>query len=197
MIRAARGFSLVESMVIVSMISILSVMSLRAIPALRSHQELIADTEKIRALLLDAKQRTLNQIRPDDCLDTYDVDDPVRAACSDTGLGLQWGEIIEFSNSYYKGKGSVHIYDYDFKGLPRETLQSDYVINRSKPVTRVQLGSPTSLLFKSTPPTVELYRNGTLVTPDDDSTKITLIASNGSKRTLTIYSSGTIDVDYE
>ncbi|MEK7499307.1 MAG: hypothetical protein AAB649_01740 [Patescibacteria group bacterium] len=185
------GFSLIESLVIVSMISILSVMSLRAIPALRSHQELVTDTEKIRALILDARQRTLNQVRPADCLKELEKDHPTRATCSDVGVALQFGEIIEFSNTYTVGNGALK---YDWDGGSESTTVRDHVIQRLKPVTRIKSGSPTSLLFMGVPPTIELYRDGTKVNPGDESTKITLIASNGSTRTITVYSSGTIDV---
>lgn len=176
------GFSLVESMVVVTMVSILSIMSLQAIPALRAHQELVTDTETIRALLLDAKQRALNQVRPEDCLSGFAVTDSARAGCSDVGVALRQGEIIQFANSHETG-GSGPKYD-----------TNDYVIVRSKAASKIKFGSPTSLLFLGNPPATILYKDGAEIAAGDFSTKIILTASNGRERTITVYSSGTIDV---
>lgn len=184
------GFSLVESVVVVSIISILTVMSFTAIPALRSHQELVGDTEKIRELIIDAKQRTLNQVRPEACLTSIGAasDSPEGAVCSDAGVAIQFGEIIEFANTYAP---TANKYEYDQGG----TLTRDYVISRSKPVTTITGGSGgTSLLFVSAPPSVELYNRGALLAGTASET-ITLTASNGSTRTLRIHPLGTIDIE--
>jgi len=167
-------------------------MSLKAIPALRSHQELVTDTEKIRALLLDARQRTSNQVRPENCLSHLPVEDLRRAACSDTGVALQWGEIIEFANTEDSAEGGPK-YDWDGDDIQRPA--KDYVLTRSKPVTRIKPGNPQSLLFIGNPPSTVLYIDGTEVLAGDDPTKIILTASNGSTRTISVYSSGTMDIE--
>ncbi len=175
------GFTLIESLVIISLISILTAMSVRAIPTIRAHQELVSDTENIRALLYDAKQRTLNQVRPENCLPGV-PDDLARARCSDVGVALKNGELIIFADT----APSVQNYNYD---------TGDREIVRSKLATNVDTGSATSLVFAGVPPSAVLYKDGVALTGGSDFTRIMLTASNGSKRSIKIYSFGTMEIE--
>lgn len=174
------GFSLIESLVVVSLIGILTGMSMVAIPALRAHQQIATDTESIRAMLLDAKQRTLNQVRPENCLPGLDPEDVGRATCSDTGIALQGGEIIEYANT-----AAVSAQRYN---------SGDYVITRSKLSSAIDTGSAASILFVGVPPSAVMYKDGTALTGSNPYTDIKLISSNGTKRTLRVYSFGTLEV---
>ncbi|HLC49420.1 MAG TPA: hypothetical protein VJI96_03490 [Candidatus Andersenbacteria bacterium] len=177
------GFSLVESLVVVAIISTLTVLGLTAIPGLRSHQELVTDTENFRAMLLDSKQRTINQVRPADCLPGLAVDDPARAACSDVGVAFAYGELIQYANTANQDQ-----YTYE------TGVSGDYEISRKNIVSTVLDGSAISFLFISAPPTVKTYADGGLLGVANDAAPITLIATDGSTRTVTVHSLGTIDI---
>lgn len=185
--QANGGFSLIESLVVISIIGILTSLSLAAFPAIRSHQELLADTESIRALLLDAKQRTLNQVRPEQCLPGLDVEDILRAECSDTGVAIVNDEIIEFANTRNSDD-----YTYDAGAYP----SGDFVLTRSNLSSQLDIGSASVLLFVGTPPSATLYKDGSKFTgsPSTPAASIKLIASNGTQRTIKVYSFGTIDI---
>lgn len=170
------GFSLVESLVIISIISILASLSLVALPAARSHQELIADTELIQSLLLDSKERALNQVRPEECMSELPAEDTLRAPCSDVGIDFETaGEVIQFADL---NEGNGRYTDTDYKIVTHalsSTVSSDPIV------------------FKSVPPSVETYRNGKVMDPEDVAT-ITLTASNGETRTLEMRQFGTLDI---
>lgn len=173
----SRGFSLIESLIIISIVGMVTTMSLQAFPAIRAHQQLIADTEQIRSLLLDSKQRALNQVRPEDCMPDVPVESKDRAACSDVGIAFINNEIIQFADTV----GENHDYD-----------PSDYVIVKFPLVTKLE-GATNSLLFASLPPSVMLHVNGVAMAPEE-SANIKLSASDGKERMLTIRPFGTIDI---
>ncbi len=190
--RFQSGFTLIESLVVVSIIGILTSMSLVAIPGIRAHQQLVADTESIRALLLDAKQRTLNQVRPEDCLrfPGIDLDDPVRTSCSDVGVALDGTtqEIIQFADTNTLG---LHTYNAERPGVAGS---GDHVITRARLSSKIEAGSATSLLFVGVPPSAELYKDGDKLVGGEHFASITLTATNGSQRTIKVYSFGTVDI---
>lgn len=173
------GFSLIESLVIVSIMGILTGLALQAFPSVRAHQQLVADTEQIRSLLLDAKQRTLNQVRPEDCKPIPgDQESKERASCSDVGISFQDGEIVQFADTT-----EDNVYSF-----------SDYSVVKMPLSTKVKNTSTAfTLLFKSTPPSLDFYVDGRLIGEGETRT-IILQADNGTERTLTIHPFGTIDV---
>ena len=178
------GFSLVESLVIISIIAILTSASVSALPAARAHQELISDTEQIRSLLTDAKQRAVNQVRPEECIAQLRVEqtDKAGAACSDVGIALTSdGNIVEFANTNNPEQREYTSGDYNIVTLPLATSAAE--------------SSVTSILFFSEPPTVFLHPDGRdAMTPDETAT-IILRANNGEARKLTVHQFGTIDVE--
>lgn len=175
------GFSLIESLIVVSIIALMSALALQAIPIARSNQQMIADTEQIRALLLDAKERSLNQVRPDTCLPMADMASKDRAVCSDVGVAIDGNKLIEFAdtdgNNRYSASG------------PR-----DYVITTYDLSATVGVGSVSSLVFSSVPPSTLLYKDGALMAPSSTA-KIILDGYPPLSRTLLVHSYGTIDVE--
>lgn len=170
------GFSLIESLVIISIISILSSVSLVALPAARAHQQLVSDTELIKSLLLDSKQRALNQVRPEECVQkTSDS-----TLCSDVGIVFNNnGSIAQFAdtnnnNNYNPGDDEI-------------------VTHNLASQVQVVAENASSILFRSVPPSVETYKNGGIMGPEDKAT-ITLTASSGETRTLVVHQFGTIDI---
>lgn len=171
------GFSLVESLVIISIISILTSISLVALPAARAHQQLVSDTELIRSLLLDSKQRALNQLRPEKCVEF--VAEVVRPQCSDVGIDINTGgSVIQFADLNANGKYN----------------SGDYTVATHSMATIMSSSAIEALVFKSAPPSVHLYKNTQIMGPSDTA-QITLTASNGTTRTLAVHPLGTIDVE--
>ena len=173
-----KGFSLIESLIVVSIIAIMSALSLQALPVARSHQQLVADTEQIRALLLDAKERALNQVRPADCLkNPSDPSDVGRAPCSDVGIAFVGNQVTEFADTVSNNQYDV----------------TDYKIATFDLVSAPGTGSVASLVFKSVPPSTTLYANGSVLDPS--ATAMIVLNGYGSlSRTLLVHSYGTIDV---
>lgn len=177
------GFSLIESLVIISIISILSAISLSALPAARAHQQIISDTELIKALLVDSKQRALNQVRPEECIAELGVaqnDKESGAFCSDVGIAFRNNEVIQFADSSGNGGYSA----------------DDYVISRHQTLVYSEEGSSNELLMVGVPPSVVMYNQGGVMEPDDVAT-IKLSAIGGETRTLQIHPLGTVDVIIE
>lgn len=185
------GFSLIESLVMISIISILTAISVSALPAIRSHQALVADTEQIRSLLLDSKQRALNQVRPAECVEANGgIDDENSQRCSDVGIVFVGGNVIQYADSY---KGNQR-YDADANGksldheIARYPLQSVIVKGDST--------NPNHFLFFGNPPSVDLYVTGQKAAPGNVYT-ILLRANTGKnkqERTIEISSFGTINI---
>jgi prepilin-type N-terminal cleavage/methylation domain-containing protein len=175
-----RGFSLIESLIVISIIAIMSTLAMQALPVARSSQQLTSDTEQIRALLLDAKERTLNQVRPANCLPSIAIDDPAKAPCSDVGVAFIGKQIIEFADTFPTTPD--HRY-----------LVGDYIIGTYNLSAKVGAGSVTSLLFQSAPPSISLFEDTFLMSPSFKA-KIILNGYPPLTRTLLVHSYGTIDV---
>lgn len=185
-----KGFSLIESLIVISIIAIMSALSLKAIPVARSQQQLISDTEQIRALLLDAKERALNQVRPAGCIpNAANPGDATRAPCSDVGIAFVGNHVIEFADTTQDNVyTSVGTKDYTIASFTLSATPGG--------------ASVASLLFKAVPPSVLLYTGGTVQTASATATILTpstnaTILLNGYgalSRTLVVHSYGTIDV---
>lgn len=177
------GFSLVESITIIAIISILTTISVASLPAIRAHQALVADTEQIRSLLLDSKQRSLNQVRPEACVAI--ATDPRK--CSDVGITFTGGKVVQYADVVgdlrYNPENDIDIVAHDLQSV---------VVNSQ---------STNHFVFYGNPPSVDLYAG-------DVSPKLvrtlpggvaTILLEYGtgkdrSQRTLEISSFGTIDV---
>ena len=171
------GFTLIESVMVIVIISMMSALALQSLPIARSNQQLIADTEQIRALMLDAKERALNQVRPSTCLPGDDSASVDRAACSDVGIAFSGNKVIEFADTNLD-----NLYD-----------ASDYVIVTFDLTSAPGTGSTSSFLFKSEPPSTIMYANGIIMAPGDTGT-IILNGYGSLSRTLIVRPYGTIDV---
>ncbi len=178
------GFSLVESITIIAIISILTAISVAALPAIRAHQALVADTEQIRSLLLDSKQRSLNQVRPEACVQEAEANGKDSRRCSDTGIVFHEGNVIQYADS---GTPNLRYDEADHK-IATYPLQSVIVKGDST--------NPNHFLFYGNPPSVDLYVTGLRASPGDVYT-ILLRANTGKnkqERTIEISSFGTIDI---
>src|SRR3989344_1606602 len=185
---ATMGFSLVESLVIISIISILASLSLVALPAARAHQQLISDTELIQSLLLDSKERALNQVRPEGCLrDDSNPESADRAACSDVGIIFEGGKVMQFANI---AGGTEEDPDYVYSGDTEHPIVEHQLLTS---VVEEEEGGVRQILFRSVPPSVETYKDGAVMDPRDTA-HITLKASNGELRKLAVSQFGTLDI---
>lgn len=170
------GFSLIESLIVVSIITIMTSLAMHALPIARSNQQLIADTEQIRALLLDAKERAVNQVRPDACLNKIEKASKDRAVCSDVGIAFVGNQLIEFADVNQDNKysnGDYKIVQYALTNAPGDN----------------------SFVFESVPPQVYLHTlgNSTPMGPSE-TIQIKLTGYGSLSRTLVIHSYGTMDI---
>ncbi|MEO6078147.1 MAG: prepilin-type N-terminal cleavage/methylation domain-containing protein [Candidatus Andersenbacteria bacterium] len=185
---AQDGFSLIESLIVISIIAIMSALAMQALPVARSNQQLVSDTEQIRAVLLDAKERALNQVRPAGCLPMADVASKDRSTCSDVGIAFSGNQVIEFAET----NGTE---GYQSRGSSKDFTIVAYDLT-STPVT----GSLNTLVFNSAPPGVQVFVSPASIlssgkNPMAPSDTASIILNAGSlSRTITVHSYGTIDV---
>ncbi len=144
------GFLLIESIVIVVIISMLTSLLMVALPAVRHNQRLNDDSQKIQALLRDAQQRAVNEVRPPPCLERAGADQEQQRRCSNVGIALKEKSAVLFSDS---------------DGDRLYTPQTDYLIEQySLSASAAATGEWRAFVFEAAPPTVMLFANNTIVT---------------------------------
>ncbi|MBI3250544.1 MAG: type II secretion system protein [Candidatus Andersenbacteria bacterium] len=144
------GFTLVETLVTITIMTILTGMTVTAFPRVRASQQVQNDVYVLRSLIADAQQRSLNEVREDDCI--AKVGEERERVCSNVGVALLPGEFVEFSDTDENRR---------FSG-------SDFVIVRRDHVSTVSApkGNNLELLFEATPPNVFLFADGTVIGPN-------------------------------
>lgn len=167
------GFTLLEVVVTVTIVSLLTLIVTAALPAARSHQALRLAQQQVSDGLAAASHRAINEIRPPACTNR------VAAAkrCSDVGVALQAGELIIFADTaepqdwqYSEGQDEI---------LATITLPTGVTTERQ------------SFVFIATPPTLELYHDGQLMAAQE---KIPLVlVSDRARVPLTVSSYGQVE----
>ncbi len=140
-----QGFSLVESIVIISIISILTLLVTTGLPQVRRNYQLRTDVEVVRLAISSARYHALNQIRPKDCIALIGNDETMQKKCSRAGVEIKQGEattFIDIDENYTLG-------------------QRDIIVSRQDLFSVIDNGV-TTFVFEPTPPTVVMYRNGSI-----------------------------------
>lgn len=162
------GFTLVETIVTITIMSILTALTVTAFPLVRANQQVQNDVHVLRALLADAQQRALNEVRDEDCIQKVGEDN--QRLCSNVGVALQPNEFIEFSDTDGNRR---------FSG-------SDYVFSRRdhESTVVVPTGNTVDIIFEATPPNVYIFVDGDILGPSSSTTFS--LQSGGASRGLRV-----------
>ncbi len=164
----SRGFTLIETVVIITIIGIITTAVATAVPIARSNQNVVSDIETIRAEVQDATRRALNENRPQECLDVAGEE----RRCSNVGVHLKGSTMTLFADLDQNHQFSSTDFTYEVK-----TLRSSVV-------------SEEVFVFEATPPNIILFSFGRIVTADNPGS-FTLVSGNQS-RTMTVLPYGQI-----
>ncbi len=148
-----RGFTLVESMVIIAIISILSLLSAAALPRARASQQLTVSGQQLQALFNGAQQQSLDEVRTEPCLVIAGGDAAREKACSNIGVGIQGTSAVVFA---------------DLDGSRTYQAPTDFLIathTLTAGSTNTEPDYWQSFVFEATPPTVTLFADGIVVGP--------------------------------
>lgn len=165
--------TLVEAVVVVTILSILSTMTVVSFPVVRSHQDLISDAGQIEAVLRDAQLRALNEVRPDECVIQAGPEPEQQRLCSNVGVAVQSGKAVLFSDS---------------SGDRAYTPAEDFEINEYVLKSQVSEANPPQwrvFVFEADPPTIAVYENGAVVLPassEDQTPSLTLQAGKQERK---------------
>lgn len=139
-----RGFTLLETAVVLSIISILTGLVLTGWPRTRQHQALLLASQQVKTMIHTAQQKALNEDRAKACTDTIN---PPRL-CSDIGIALKDGTIVVFADTVDDNKFTAPVSQNnpgDFE-LERQTL----------PLSVTGPSNWQAFIFEATPPHIDL-----------------------------------------
>ena len=160
----SEGFTLLEMMVVVVIISILTFLSLSALPVARSNQQLKSDIQQLRSIFSIAQQKALNEIRDEECLERVGDDPELRIRCSTIGVFFEDFKVTLFADI-----------DADWEYTP----EVDYLINEQTLQSQVS-GAKKTIVFQAIPPSLYMVANGDPVAPQG-SVALTLKAGEQSR----------------
>jgi type II secretory pathway pseudopilin PulG len=143
------GFTLIETVLTVGIIAALGAAIAVGWPRVRAHQGIVLATEHIQSWIYTAQEKSLNEERPDACVNLFTTLADKRR-CSDVGIALRDNEMIMFA---------------DTDGNNDRYTNNDFIIDRTTLVSPVVVDTPgptwDSFLFRAVPPGVVLHgKNG-------------------------------------
>jgi len=147
------GFTLIESIVIIVIISILSAIAASAIPHARDSQQLTVSGQQVQALLSSAEQKAVNELRTEECLTAVGDDKEAQKTCSNVGVAVKGVDAVIFSDT---DPDRQYAPEKDFV-LSRHTLQARQVLEAEE--------DWQTFLFEATPPSITLFADGQPVSP--------------------------------
>lgn len=141
------GFTLLEVVVVITILSLLTLIVTTALPTARAHQGLRLARQQVIDVFAQASHRALNEVRAEPCLGRA----AERKRCSDVGVALRQNALILFGDT-------AEPQDWQY------TPDQDEVFSTMALPAGVTVASQ-SFVFIATPPTVEVYAQGRLITP--------------------------------
>lgn len=170
------GFTLLEVVIVISIMTIVTYAVLTALPVARTNQQLTGDITALRSILTNAQQQAVNEIRSPDCLATVPSDADSQRRCSNIGVFIADNKVIQFADT-----SPDRIY----------TPGVDYILRESDQASGLKGGPDITILFEADPPTVVTYANGQVLGPKQ---KVSFtLAIKDTQRALTIGPYGIIE----
>ena len=166
------GYTLLEVVVGIGIISLVATLLAVGYPSTRDAQELLLAEQQLQSLVRDAQERALNEERLPDCLATVAEEDS--KLCSDSGVALRGQVITLFADT--AGADQRFTAGLDFV-LAEVALPGG--------VTAVDL----DLVWLGVPPTTTLYANGLPVLDDAAPAAVTL-SYRGQSLTVDVFPAG-------
>lgn len=174
-----QGFTLVEVLITITILSILTLMIASALPKVRNNQKLTLDAQQIERAMHTAVQRAMNEVREEACLTLAGSQTEEQKRCSNVGIAFQDSQMIMYS---------------DLNGDRLYTGQGDYVQETFTLRSAVEAGGGSawlSFLVEASPPNILLFKNAAVVS---ESSPISLRLISGSQnRELTIFPYGRVE----
>lgn len=165
------GFTLLEIVVVVGIISAVTAYASIAYPSVRQQQKIIMAEQILQSTMRETQQKAINEERNPDCI-TEQAGSADKKHCSDLGLYFDGSKIVLFANTNLSDDNKYESDDYNKLGT----------VSLPDGVT---ISGLHSLLFKATPPSVKMYADGQ---PIHTTTTATIqIGDNSEKVTLGPY----------
>ncbi len=171
-----QGFTLLEIVFVVVIIGIITSVLLVGYPSSRDAQTLTLAEQQLQATIRDAEKRAINEERPEECLNRFpavNIED--RRRCSDVGVYATDKFLKIFSDT----NGNLE-YDSGEFAAPAQKLPGAAAISGQH-----------NILWRGSPPVIEIYHNGQLLQSPDNPAEIKLRAGR-SEITLLIHPYGYI-----
>jgi len=141
---ADSGFTLIEMMVIIVIISIMTVLLAVAFPVVQRQQQLKLTATTLVSQLRRAQQLALDETRDDACLQLLADQPQNQTRCSDIGVAIRNPTLITYA---------------DIDGNHQYTDGHDYVLNKIDAPSTVSLANK-DFLYQGAPPTVNAFVDG-------------------------------------
>jgi prepilin-type N-terminal cleavage/methylation domain-containing protein len=142
--QANSGFTLIEIMVIIVIISIMTALLAVGFPVVQRQQQIKLTETTIVSQLKRAEQLALDETRDDACLQLLADQPQNQTRCSDIGVNIDNQTLTTYA---------------DIDGNDQFTPNHDYVLNKIDVPTTVTLQSQ-DFLYHGAPPTIQAFVNG-------------------------------------
>lgn len=172
------GFTLLEMIIVLSIITISTYVLFTAFPIARVNQALQADITELRILITSAQQQALNEIRSQDCLDLVGPDEELARRCSNVGVYVQGQDVIQFA---------------DTTDDLRFTAGSDFILGERTQTSSLADGTSMTIVFQADPPTIVTHVNAEVLGAGQ--VHPFTLELEGAVRSLTVGPYGIIEYD--
>lgn len=142
------GFTLVEVLIVITIMTIITAIVLTALPLARNDQAFESDIIQLRSTLSRAQQQALNEIRSPECLDIAGGDSELERRCSDVGVAILEKRVVMFA---------------DLTGDMEYSSGADFQLEELVAVTSPESGAPVSVMFTASPPNVTTFVDGVII----------------------------------
>lgn len=140
----AKGFTLIEVVVGIAIVSIITILTVTAFPFIRERQQVSLATQEFESALRRAQQLALFETRHPQCLQNVGSEAEKQRRCSDVGIVVDESELITYA---------------DTVSDDRYTPDEDFVLSRI-PVPANVVVSAKAFLFEASPPTITMFVDG-------------------------------------